>query len=282
MPASVTPRYLLEGAAYALEQCWLLLRDANLLYRSGSYASAVALAALAREELGRWRILQELRRKVLGEDSVTIKKIQSRCAVHVRRQGAGMVSIVMSTDKDSGLGKLLQTQMSAKPGSEEWKAARKEIEKLEHQKKQRIPGDRHEQRKSALYVDAISPDRWNRPINEISQLTAYDDLQDAANDYSGEHARYTNSTDYKPDDPELYTALEEWAGRPTLAPPERPLLPTTLASPDQPLLPSFAGEPMSEKLARLPSVGFWIVITLLVAVLVICLLGRIIGLMVQA
>src|SRR5262249_35639324 len=40
-------------------------------------------------------------------------------------------------------------------------------------------------------------------------------------------------------------------------------------------------EPMSEKLGRLPSVGFWIVITLLVAVLVICLFGSIIGLMVQ-
>ena len=29
---SVTAPYLLEGAAYALEQCGLLLRDANLLY----------------------------------------------------------------------------------------------------------------------------------------------------------------------------------------------------------------------------------------------------------
>ena len=50
MPAaSVAPRYLLEGAAYALEQCGLLLRDAIVLYRNGSYSSAVALAALARE-----------------------------------------------------------------------------------------------------------------------------------------------------------------------------------------------------------------------------------------
>ena len=40
-------------------------------------------------------------------------------------------------------------------------------------------------------------------------------------------------------------------------------------------------EPMSEKLGRLPSVGFWIVITLLVAILVICSLGSIIGLMVE-
>jgi AbiV len=49
----VTPKYLLQGSAYALEQCGLLLRDANLLYRSGSYASAVALAVFAQEELGR-------------------------------------------------------------------------------------------------------------------------------------------------------------------------------------------------------------------------------------
>src|SRR5262245_17746183 len=41
-------------------------------------------------------------------------------------------------------------------------------------------------------------------------------------------------------------------------------------------------EPMSEKLDRLPSVGFWIFITVLVAVLVIWLFGSVIGLMVQA
>jgi hypothetical protein len=38
---------------------------------------------------------------------------------------------------------------------------------------------------------------------------------------------------------------------------------------------------MSEKLGRLPSVGLWIVTTLLVAVLVICLLGSIIGLIAE-
>jgi len=38
---------------------------------------------------------------------------------------------------------------------------------------------------------------------------------------------------------------------------------------------------MSETLGRLPSVAFWIAITLLVAVLVICSLGSIIGLMAQ-
>jgi hypothetical protein len=66
MSASATPQYLLEGAVYALEQCGLLLRDATLLYRNDSCASAVALAAFAREELGRWKILLTLREEVIG------------------------------------------------------------------------------------------------------------------------------------------------------------------------------------------------------------------------
>ena len=41
-------------------------------------------------------------------------------------------------------------------------------------------------------------------------------------------------------------------------------------------------EPIFEKLGRLPSVGLWIVVTLLLVVLVICMFGSIIGLMVQA
>jgi hypothetical protein len=40
-------------------------------------------------------------------------------------------------------------------------------------------------------------------------------------------------------------------------------------------------EPMFEKLSRLPSVGLWIAITLLVAVLVTCLLGSTVELMVR-
>jgi hypothetical protein len=47
--------------------------------------------------------------------------------------------------------------MSAKPGSKEWKEARKQIEELDRKKKKRVPSDRHEQRKNALYVDPVSP-----------------------------------------------------------------------------------------------------------------------------
>jgi len=221
MSASVSPQYLLEGAAYALEQCGLLLRDANLLYRSGSYASAVALAAFAQEELGRWKMLLDLRRKVIDGDSVTIKEIKTRCGDHVRKQEAGVMSTTMRADMDSGLGKLLQARANSKPGSKEWKAADEQIQKLDRQKAKRAPDDRHKQRMSALYVDAVAPDRWNRPTNEISVAAAFDYLQDAANDYSLQRDRYTNPEVYKPDDPELYTALEKWTDRPALPNPDQ-------------------------------------------------------------
>jgi AbiV family abortive infection protein len=102
MPTSVSPRYLLEGAVYALEQCGLLLRDANVLYRNGSYSSAVAVALFAQEELGRWSILLDLRRKVLDGDNVTVKDIQASCGNHVRKQEAGMMSFTMRVVTDPG------------------------------------------------------------------------------------------------------------------------------------------------------------------------------------
>ena len=220
MPTPVTPQYLLEGAAYALEQCGLLLRDANTLYRSGSYSSAVALALFAREELARYRILLDLRKKVLGGYHPTTQEVRKRCQHHEHKQQAGMLSFVMRVT-DTPLGGVLGTYLTVKYGSEEWKTAREQLE----QARQSIPVQRHEQRMSALYVDAKAPDRWSRPTREISQISAYVYLQGAANDYSGQYDRYADPETYKPDDLELYSALGEWTDRPTLPLPEQPSLP---------------------------------------------------------
>jgi AbiV family abortive infection protein len=125
MLASVTPEYLLEGAAYALEQSGLLLRDANVLYQNGSYASAMVLALFAQEELGRWNMLRDLRKKVLDGERLTVKEIQDHCGDHVSRQRAGMMSTTMRADPHSVLGKLLMTLF----GSIGWSKARQQIEK---------------------------------------------------------------------------------------------------------------------------------------------------------
>jgi AbiV family abortive infection protein len=159
MSTSVTATYLLQGAAYALEQCGLLLRDANLLYRNGSYPSAVALALFAREELGRYRILLDLRKQVLGGDRLTTEEIQACCRHHERKQQAGMLSFVMRVT-DSALGGLLGTYQSVKQGSEEWEAVREQLEQTT------IPLERHKQRMAALYVDAV-PTGWNRPMRYL-------------------------------------------------------------------------------------------------------------------
>jgi hypothetical protein len=52
MSGLVTVQSLLRGAVYSLEQCGLLLGDAKLLYENGSYATALAVAALPAKTLG--------------------------------------------------------------------------------------------------------------------------------------------------------------------------------------------------------------------------------------
>jgi AbiV family abortive infection protein len=222
---SVTPQYLLQGAWYALEQCGLLLRDANILCRSGSYASAIALVGFAREELGRFRILLGLWRKAFAGEAVTIDQIRIVSEDHVMRQRAGMLSGVLTADNESELGKLLRIRMESNPQSPEWKKADVELKKLGERKAKRTPSDRHEQRMAALYVDPLPESQnWNRPATTFSAVDARNFLQEAVNDYAGQYDRYAASIELilKDADPDLYGALEQWPDRPELKPPEWP------------------------------------------------------------
>jgi AbiV family abortive infection protein len=200
------------------------------LYRNSSYGSAVALAAFAREELGRWTILIELRRKVVAGEHFKMEQIQDACADHVRKQGAGMKSITTRADRTTGLGKVLTTRMTAPNGSAEQKAAREQIDRLDQLKKRREPDERHKLRMSALYVDPTSDGQWSRPTEEISAMRAHDFISDAANDYSIQQDRwYTNLALVKDDDPELHDALQKWSDRPRLPAPEWPPWPKPAA-----------------------------------------------------
>jgi AbiV family abortive infection protein len=195
-----------------LEQCGLLLRDANVLYRNGSYSSAVVLAKFASEALGQWKTLRSLRTEVLGGKRLTITDIQNACRDHERKQKAGALSTTIKANTNSELGRLIHARTPAE---------REQLEKVRRRKAKRIPSERHEQRMSALYVDPV-PSGWNRPTREVTQSIAFDDFQDAANDYRGQYHRYTDLGTHKLDDPEFYTALEQWAERPTLPLPESP------------------------------------------------------------
>jgi AbiV family abortive infection protein len=229
MSGPLTVQSLLHGAVYSLEQCGLLLGDAKLLYENGSYATALAVAAFAREDLGRWKILLELRERVLAGESLAVEDVKTACDDHVRKQEAGMTSLTLRANNDSGVGKLLQSRIKAPLGSEERKEADKQVDKIDQLKSKRTPDDRHRLRMKALYVDIISEDQWNRPAREISQTAAYEFLVDASNDYELQRSqRYMDLSLVDSGDPELHDALVQWSDRPELPQVEAPSYPAAI------------------------------------------------------
>jgi AbiV family abortive infection protein len=182
--AMVTGQSLLEGSAYAQEQCGQLLNDAAILLKAGSSASAVLLAAFAREELGRSRILFDLYLAVVENgESVTERDVQRKCADHVTRQGRGQLSIVRRADADTEAGKLMKTILSEKPLTAAYKEADAKLEEIGRRIAKRTPQERHATREEALYVD-LRDGRWNRPTQKIKKDFAQTFLADAVNDYS--------------------------------------------------------------------------------------------------
>jgi AbiV family abortive infection protein len=96
------------------------------LFKTGSCASAVLLAAFAREELGRSRILFDLHLAVAEKgEIVTEKDVQQKCADHVVRQARGQLSTVQRADADTEVGKLMRTVLSEKPLTGAYKSGRK-------------------------------------------------------------------------------------------------------------------------------------------------------------
>jgi AbiV family abortive infection protein len=214
----VSPRFLLAGAAYALEQAGLLLLDATLLYESGSHATSVVLAALAQEELGRWQILLELRQKVMNGEDVTIDRVNDACEDHVTKQAKGMRGITTRFDGDTVLSRLVRTKWQAKPGTQERTDINEQLGKLDRLKQRRAPHDRHTARMAARYVQPKTNSEWSRPALAIGKTQAREFLEDAIGDYAiiYEQEYPTGSGVLKETDPELSNALEEWAERPSL------------------------------------------------------------------
>jgi AbiV family abortive infection protein len=217
--------YLLKGAALALEQCGLLLRDANHLYRLGSYATCIAVAALAHEEMGRYQILSKLWRQALGGKSFTVNEIRKACSNHVEKQREGLLAITLTDDGGRGtaLGKLIRATTEAKLQSPERKKLDAELDQMIAEIKQNIPSDRHRARVSALYVEPKSETEWHRPADTTAS-EAFAFLLGAGNDYSMQRQRYTTRSNVEYYG-QLYDALEQWCERPTLVPPEWPTLP---------------------------------------------------------
>src|SRR5882724_12865475 len=109
--------FLVRGAWYAFEQCGRLLHDAMSLYDSGSYSTAVGLAMLAREELGKGRILLDLWR---NGQQVTIDQVTTKLEDHLVKQQSAQLSVSISVPRDSRLGQIMRRVFQAPAGTEEF------------------------------------------------------------------------------------------------------------------------------------------------------------------
>lgn len=180
----ITSEYLLEGAALAIEQSSTLIESAVRLYESGSFSTALVLAAFAREEMGKSAYYTEIERKLsLGENAeVTLAKLKKETASHLFKQQKATLSISVRGKHGTTLGDALRTTMNNELNTEAYKYARKIVDDAIAAKAKRVADDRVKQREIALYVDPIE-NGWSSPEN-VPKDDVRDFMYDAVNDYS--------------------------------------------------------------------------------------------------
>lgn len=223
MANEVTSDFILEGAMYALEQCGHLLHAALTLYHSDSYPTAVAVAGLAREELGRYRILRDEWIEVSQRGKpVTLKEIQNACYDHLKKQQAGLGATVLRITSEDSTSQIYRTIFERPQDSPEYQQAQQQLATLRKAKRRRMPTERHDQRMRALYVDPNDAGTdWNRPC-QIDKASALHSMTDLANDYSAEITNVEpwvltwESSDLHPDLLQFARAVKAWNQRPSL------------------------------------------------------------------
>lgn len=207
---AMTPRYLLEGAWYALEQCGLLLGDAAILFERERYGTATCLALLAREELGKGRVLLELRRRFTPDDYLYLNLEDLPRGVlgnHVRKQAASQITASVSTDS------ILTERLRNVHDPEERQAV---MEEWLGPAVKRAPLERADLRLAATYVDhAPNGEGWRRPA-DFDGNRAQRELIAANFDYS----HFTQTVLVEDDTfADVREALTHWPERPPLPPP---------------------------------------------------------------
>jgi hypothetical protein len=213
----ITAQFLLEGSVYALEQCGLLLRDATALYKGGSYASSIAIAALAREGLDRAIVLRDLRDRVLSGCRLGLPEINKEFS---DREEEGLVHMAPDphADPDCPRDGVIRTSHSNARGSQgDWQADMF-AEQAKKEQAQRVRTSRRALQIGCLYV---SPDSvwsyWRRP-KEHSREEARRFLVDALGDYARERDRIETGLCH-PRYVEYVSAVKGWVGRPELPAP---------------------------------------------------------------
>jgi AbiV family abortive infection protein len=221
----VSTRILLEGAWYSLHQCGVLLSDAMTLYKASGESSAVGLAMLGREELGKHRILMELWRESERTGTCpTVEDVRAACEEHVEKQRNALLSWSFTGEPGSALDTAIRTQLSHHPQDAEYRQAEQVIQTAHKAWSKRAPDGRHQTRMAALYVDLDDSGlRWKRPAEQVIAAEAKKLLTEAVNDYAVQRDRMDDPGRLRElGDPKLADALGAWPERVKLPEPVWP------------------------------------------------------------
>jgi len=188
--SAVSSEFLFEGACCALCQCGHLLADAVSLFESGRSATAVALAAFAREELGRSAILEGFVNELEAGKCVTLKQVSKACEDHISKQKYAVASVVIRGRAGDRVHDIVTAKMQSEPTSPEYQRASQALVEIGDTQRKHAPTQRHAQRLRSLYVEPNeNGTSWNKPW-VIATEDAANFLQDAVNDYAGTRDRF--------------------------------------------------------------------------------------------
>jgi AbiV family abortive infection protein len=137
--------FIIAGVFFAARNAWELLRDAQMLYNAGSYASAYGLAVFCREELGKSKIWQEQWNRCLHGDRVTLDDLKVGDATNHKKK-------LERVGKHLLEGVFFQGE-PPEPGSSEEAELAKRISEINIRARQRDPEKSHTGRLHAFFVE---------------------------------------------------------------------------------------------------------------------------------
>jgi AbiV family abortive infection protein len=157
------------GAVLSLEHATRLIIDAACLFSQRSYSTAFVLTVFAREELGRANLLWARYSKMSDSEFVASEELKDQLENHLARLDAGqMTTHVQLTQKEI---EMLSTSASS-VGSEKYNSAFSEIRRRTKRVRKHDPGNLHQRRLKAQYVDIRSDGTWSRPVEEATKTDA--------------------------------------------------------------------------------------------------------------
>jgi AbiV family abortive infection protein len=227
---NLEPNFLLLGAFYSLEQCGLLLHDAAALTEERRYPTAVAIALLAREELGRHKILLGFWQEAHSGTVITRDRVNSACVDHATKQRHSGGSLFYRLQPGDQVNRLVQSGQNVELDAAQRTAAREQLDLIDDRKRKGQPDARHKTRMRAIYVDiAPDEDRWLRP-SDLNPQDCADEVSAAIDDYVRACGRVdAEEADKLHGDSQLVDALGALPHRPTL--PVRPMISIQAALP---------------------------------------------------